>query len=101
MNREFCRLDDEKATLRLLHMLHTGGHFASRRVLEGALRGTGAGRTAYYSSLKVLTELGLIVRERKRFDGKNLVNTKLTEKGKKIADTIVELYAVIKQEFPE
>jgi hypothetical protein len=61
-----CRLDDGKASLRLLHMLHTGGNFASRRVLGTALEGTGAGRTAYYSSLKVLLELGLIVEERKR-----------------------------------
>ena len=46
MNHVLCKLDDEKATLRLLHMLHTGGHMVSLRVLEGDLSGTGVGRIA-------------------------------------------------------
>jgi DNA-binding MarR family transcriptional regulator len=82
-------------------MLHTGGNFASRRVLGTALKRTGAGRTAYYSSLKILDELGLIVRKRKRVRDKNLVFTELTEKGKNIAEAIDELYAIIEEEFPE
>ena len=101
MNHAFNRLDDGKATLRILYMLHIGGHMASRGVLEASLAESGVGRSAFYSSLKVLGELGLIVEERKRVDGKNLVFTDLTEKGGNIAEAIVELYTVMEQEFPE
>jgi DNA-binding HxlR family transcriptional regulator len=59
------------------------------------------GRSGFYSSLKILDERGLIVREGKRVDGKNLVYTELTEKGNKITKAVFELYQVIEQEFPE
>ena len=59
------------------------------------------GRSAFYSSLKVLGELGLIFEVRKRVDGKNLLFTELTEKGVKVVKAIDELYTVIEQEFPE
>ena len=101
MNRELCRLDDGKATLRILYMLYIGAGLASRGELEEVLGRSGVGRTAFYSSLDILGELGLIVRERERVDGKNLVRTKLTEKGIEIAEATMEYYKVIEQEFPE
>ena len=73
----------------------------SREQLEAALDENGVGRSAFYSSLKVLSELGLIFGVRKRFAGKNLLFTELTEKGKKVVKAIDELITVIEQEFPE
>ena len=61
MNNVLCRLDDEKASLRILYVLHGGWCQASRGQLEDRLSGNGVGRSAFYSSLKVLHELGLIV----------------------------------------
>ncbi len=101
MNHAFNRLDDGKASLRILYMLYCGWERASRGVLEASLAESGVGSTAFYSSLKVLGELGLIVRERKRVDGKNLVFTGLSEKGGKIAEAVMELYEATSQEFPE
>ncbi len=101
MNRELCRLDDGKATLRILFILHNGAELASRGLLEAALDRSGVGRSAFYSSLDVLLELGLIFKVQKRVDGKNLVFTELSEKGKKIAEATTVLYKVIEQEFPE
>jgi len=59
------------------------------------------GRSAFYSSLKVLVELGIIVEVRKRVDGRNLLFTELTEKGEKIVRAINRLCTMIEQEFPE
>lgn len=92
MNHTFDRLDDGKATLRILYQFNIGAHLASRGQLEAELGKMGVGRTAFYSSIDVLLELGLIVEERRRVDGKNLLFTKLTEKGEKISEAIDELY---------
>ncbi len=101
MNQVFCSLDDGKATLRILYSLHGGWEQASRGQLEEKLDRNGVGRSAFYSSLKVLHELGLIFETRKRVDGKNLLFTELTEKGDKIVKAINELYTAIEQEYPE
>ena len=101
MNHVLCRLDDEKASLRILYVLYEGWDQASRGQLEDRLSGNGVGRSAFYSSLKVLGELGLIVEVRKRVDDKNLLFTELTEKGEKIVKAIDVLYTIIEQEFPE
>ena len=101
MNNVFNRLDDGKASLRILYVLYDGWVEASRGQLEDRLYRNGVGRSAFYSSLKVLLELGLIVEVRKRFEGKNLLFTELTEKGNEIAKAITTLHTVIKQEFPE
>ena len=101
MNQVFCRLDEGKATFRILIELLYGAELASRGQLEETLDRCGVGRSAFYSSLKVLQELGLIFEERKRVDGKNLLFTELTEKGDKIVKAIDELYTAIDQEFPE
>ncbi len=73
MNHAISRLDDGKATLRILIELLKGAELASRGQLEEALRRNGVGRSAFYSSLNVLFELGLIFEVRKRVDGKNLL----------------------------
>ena len=73
----------------------------ARGQLEEALYRCGVGRSAFYSSLKVLQELGLIFEMRKRVNGKNLLFTELTEKGVKVVKAIEELYTVIKQEYPD
>ena len=101
MNQVFCSLDDGKATLRILMMLYRGGTSPFRGQLEAALDESGVGRSGFYSSLKVLKELGLIFEVRRRVDGKNLLFTELTEKGDKIVNAIDELYTVIEQEYPE
>ena len=101
MNNAFNRLDDGKATLRILIMLISGLELASRGQLEAALDRSGVGRSAFYSSLKVLSELGLIFEVRKRVNGKNLLFTELTEKGVKVVKAIDELYSLFEQEFPE
>ncbi len=101
MNYAFIRLDEGKASLRILIMLYRGGTLASRGQLEAALGKSGVGRSAFYSSLGVLSELGLIFEVRKRVDGKNLVFTGLTEKGDKVVKAIDELYSIFEQEFPE
>ena len=101
MNHVLCRLDDEKASLRILYVLYEGWDQASRGHLEDKLSGNGVGRSAFYSSLKVLGELGLIVEVRKRVDGKNLLFTELTEKGDMIVKAIDELYSSVEQIFPE
>ena len=101
MNQVFCSLDDGKATLRILNTLHGEGTYVSRGQLEETLDMSGVGRSAFYSSLKVLKELGLIFEVRKRVDGKNLLFTELTKKGDKIVNAIDELYTVIEQEYPD
>ena len=78
MNQVFCSLDDGKATLRILNTLDRRGTLASRGQLEKTLYRCGVGRSAFYSSLKVLQELGLIFEVRRRVDGKNLLFTELT-----------------------
>ena len=100
MNHAFNLLDDGKATLRILFELYSGAGLASRGQLEETLYRCGVGRSAFYSSLKVLQELGLIFEVRKRVNGKNLLFTELTEKGVKVVKEIEELYTVIKQEYP-
>ncbi len=82
-------------------MLYRGGTSPFRGQLEEVLAENGVGRSAFYSSLKVLSELELIIEERKRVKSKNLLFTELTEKGKKIGKAIDELITVIEQEFPE
>ena len=101
MNQVFCSLDDGKATLRILFELYSGAGLASRGQLEEALAENGVGRSAFYSSLDVLCELGLIFEVRKRVEGKNLLFTELTEKGEKVVKAIDELYSLFEQEFPE
>ena len=64
--------------------MYDGAALASRGQLETALDESGVGRSAFYSSLKVLGELGLIFEVRKRVDGKNVLFTELTEKGDKL-----------------
>ena len=101
MNHAFSRLDEGKASLRLLIELLNGAEIASRGQLEAALGSSGVGRSAFYSSLGVLSELGLIFEVRKRVVGKNLLFTELTEKGDKVVKSIDELYSLFEQEFPE
>ena len=81
--------------------MYKGAELASRGQLEKTLGKSGVGRSAFYSSLKVLQELGLIFEERRRVGGKNLLFTELTEKGDKIVKAIDELYSLVEQEFPE
>ena len=59
------------------------------------------GRSAFYTSLKILQELGLIFEVRKRVDGKNLLFTELTEKGDKVVKAIDELYLLFEEMYPE
>ena len=101
MNHAFNRLDDCKASLRILIELYNGAGLASRGQLEAALGRSGVGRSAFYSSLKVLSELELIVDVRRRIKGKNLLFTELTEKGEIVVKAIGELYSLFEQEFPE
>ena len=101
MNHAFNRFDDCKASLRILIELYSGAGLASRGQFEEALDTSGVGRSAFYSSLKVLSELGLIFEVRKRVNGKNLLFTELTEKGVKVVKAIDELYSLFEQEFPE
>ncbi len=101
MNHAFNRLDDGKASLRILIELYNGAGKASRGQLEAALAKSGVGRSAFYSSLGVLSELGLIYEVRKRARGKNLLFTELTEKGDKVVKAIDELHSLFEQEFPE
>ena len=54
MNHAFSRLDDGKASLRILYYLYTGAGLASRGQLEAVLAENGVGRSAFYSSLGVL-----------------------------------------------
>jgi len=101
MNHAFSRLDDGKASLRILYYLYNGAELASRGQLEAALAESGVGRSAFYSSLGVLSELGLIFEVRKRVGGKNLLFTELTEKGNKVVTAIDELYLLFEEMFPE
>ena len=82
-------------------MLSRGGTSPFRGQLEEVLAENGVGRSGFYSSLKVLQKLGLIINVRRRVDGKNLLFTELTEKGDKIVNAINELYTVIEQEYLE
>ena len=59
------------------------------------------GRSAFYTSLKVLQELGFIFEVRKRVDGKNKLFTELTEKGDKVVKAIDELFLLFEEMFPE
>lgn len=101
MNHAFNRLDDCKASLRILMMLFNGAGLASRGQLEAVLDRSGVGRSALYSSLRALSELGLILEVRGRVGGKNLLFTELTERGIKVVKAIDELNTIIEEEFPE
>ena len=52
MNHALCRIDDGKATLRILVELYSGAHLASRGELEASLAESGVGRSACIAALK-------------------------------------------------
>jgi len=94
---DFSRLDEDTATLRiLLNLSHIMGS-TSRSQLIRELAKEGVGRSALFSSLKTLRDLGLIVDEKILRGNRKAVGTRLTSKGLEIAEIINQLVNVLEK----
>lgn len=96
MISRFVKLDKARGALTLLHILGNRGPPMSRTIfLRFAERG-GVGRSAFYSSIRVLGELGLIEETRiKNKEGVSLKNTALTPLGVSVAGKVSELFLLL------
>ena len=88
---QLSRLDNERATFRILLFLGYGYTSVPRSELIREVAELGVGRSALYSSLGTLNELKLIEEYRETQDGKRFVMTKLTKSGYEVAKKIIEL----------
>lgn len=87
------RLDEEKGTLRLLDRLFYPGKDPNRLTLIKMLEEDGVARTAFYSSLNCLKELGLV--EDTSGDSGKGKYAKLTRKGLNVAEKVREIALIL------
>ena len=88
---ELGRFDEAKATIRITLILAWQAGGGSRQNLLETLKRYGVGTTAVYSSLKTLEGLALVESRDVIVEGRRNVETKLTEKGYRVASALNEL----------
>ena len=93
---DFGRLDEGKASLRILVTILYNQVPMTRQELIEQLGREGIGRTSFYSSHKTLKDIGLIEDVSEVRDGKRVILTQFTEKGLKVASKLVEIVQSLK-----
>lgn len=88
---DFGRLDEGKASLRILATILYNQVPVTRQELIEQLEREGVARTSFYSSLKILKNIGLIEDSSEVRDRKRVKLTQLTKKGKKVASKLIEI----------
>ena len=92
------RLDKEKGTLRILNVLGSENTRLSRGLQILLMKHEGVGRTAFYSSLDCLKELGLLEDYQDKHKKKKLTFSMLTSKGRDIAEKVEEIAELLSAE---
>jgi hypothetical protein len=82
------RLDEERSTLRLILILAKIQVPVARLEFIKSAEDVSVGRTAFYSGVGTLRELGLIEESSDKRGGKRVILTGLTEKGRRVAELI-------------
>ena len=90
-------LDGEKAALRLLLTLAYSQVPIPRLEFIKHAKEVGVGRTAFYSSLEKLKELGLVEVLTSRGERGTMVESRLTERGKKVARLLSEIEEIFRR----
>ena len=85
------RLDKERGTLRILKVLSFQKTRLSRGLQILLMEHEGVGRTAFYRSLNCLKELGLLEDYQEKHKKTKLTFSRLTSKGRAIAEKIEEI----------
>jgi len=98
MNSHFAKLDNERGSLRLLHILGNRTPPMSRTLFLEFAERTGVGKSAFYSSIQTLAELGLIEEKRVKRGDVTVKETKLTPRGVSIAKKISELHRICRMD---
>ncbi len=93
MNSRFAKLDNERGSLRLLHILGNRIPPMSRSTFLRFAEGRGVGKSAFYSSIRTLAELGLIDVKRVSMGGASVKVTELTSEGVSVTKKISELFS--------
>jgi hypothetical protein len=90
-------LDEGKATLRLITILAWNQLPIPRLDYIAQSKKEKIGATAFYSSLKVLKNLGLVEEIKDETKRRRVTLTALTEKGGKIAEKIIEIQRILRE----
>jgi len=85
------RLDEERATLRLILLLAYNQVPLTRLEFMEEAKEEFVGRTAFYSGLRTLREFGLIEESQDTREGKRVIHTALTEKGLAVAKLVWDM----------
>jgi hypothetical protein len=93
MNSRFAKLDNERGSLRLLYILGNRIPPMSRSTFQGFAEKSGVGKSAFYSSIRVLLELELIEENRIRMSGRSVKVTKLTPRGVSVTRKVSDLFS--------
>ena len=94
MNSRFTKLDNARGSLLLLHILRNRIPPMSRTTFLELAERSEVGKSAFYSSIHILDELGLIEEKRVRMGGASVKVTELTSRGVSIAEKVSELFSV-------
>ncbi len=93
VNSRFAKLDKARGSLRLLHILGNRIPPMSRSIFLKFAERSGVGKSAFYSSIRALRELGLIEEKRVRNRSVSLKVTELTPRGVSVAKKVSELFS--------
>jgi DNA-binding PadR family transcriptional regulator len=95
MNSRFAKLDNERGSLRLLRILGNRIPPMSRSIFLEFAEWSGVGKSAFYSSIHALAELGLIEEKRVRLGGVSVKVTELTPRGVSVVRKVDGLLSVL------
>ena len=84
-------LDETGGALRVLLMLHKEGSISRTKLIGNAAMG----KQAVCTALRVLQQLGLVEEERRK-GFPNVVLTRLTERGRKVARRVGEIEGILR-----
>ena len=91
MNTEFISFDKSDAALRVLWTIAYYYKSITRSELIEDVKPLGVARTALYSALTLLNDLGLIKEEHSHREGIRVKLTSLTDKGLEVAKKVIEI----------
>jgi len=92
---KISRFDNERASMRIVLELMKEGASISRGQLIDRLQEYGIGRTSFYVTLNTLEDLGILEDETKNMDGKRFIVTKLTIRGRMIAEHLMDIERIL------